>query len=406
MFWFHGDSLFHNSLSHKFHQPEVVALLRGFYCVQVPNEGGRSGPEQAIAQRFGIGHSMGSIVVCYWDGEELTRYGDIVETRHFVPILKSWHVANARRLRQTDKASDALGKARDLLERGDVKIAVLKLTQVLDKEGHISREVFGDAQGLRDRVLARLDGSLGEAAELRRRGLKDEARTRGEELLADYSRLPTAKQRIEDFLAGRWTAGAARAPAPAAPPAPTPAGPAPAGAPPAAAPQDPGGVRVRFSVQPGAGSRVELAGTMNDWQPSGAWALTDPDGDGRFEGEFELRPGRYLYKFVIDGQRWLQDPANPVGEDDGHQGQNSVLVVGPNGVEPAGQAPEADGAPQGAEGGFGSATRTRGKAFVGEIFFVEPGTESLPDFRGSSEGKIYAKSLNVAPRPFSDGFPG
>jgi hypothetical protein len=151
---------------------------------------------------------------------------------------------------------------------------------------------------------------------------------------------------------------------------------------------------------------------MNGWKPGPAWALSDPDGDGRFEGNFALQPGRYLYKFVVDGNRWLQDPENPVGEDDGHQGQNSVLVVGANGGQahgptPAPRAPHA-GAPPAPSGGdpFGSKTRTRKKSFVGEIFLVSPGTPSLPDFKGPSEGKIYAESLNIEPRSFEKGFPG
>jgi hypothetical protein len=412
VFWFHGDSLFHNSLSHKFHQKEVVALLRSVYCVQIPVDGGRSGAEQPIAQRFGIGKTIGTIVVCTWDGEELTRYGDIVETRHFVPIVKDWLAANARKQRLTEKAAKTLEDARKLLSQDKVKLSVLKLSQVIAKEGRISADVSRDAESLRVRVLARLDGDLRAAARLRDGGDARGARRKVDDLRVAYGRLPAAEERLEAFEDGTWTAGAPSAP-PAAAPRPGNPGPpsVPAGAP-RPAPQASGAVRVRFSLHPGSGSRVELAGTMNGWQPSPAWALSDPDGDGRFEGEFELQPGRYLYKFVVDGSRWLHDPNNPATEDDGHQGHNSVLDVGPGGAEPG--APSAADRPQtGGDHGeaaagdpFGSKTRTRSKAFVGEIYLVEPGTQQLPDFRGPSEGKIYAESLNVAPRSFSDGFPG
>lgn len=49
-------------------------------------------------------------------------------------------------------------------------------------------------------------------------------------------------------------------------------------------------------------------------------------GDGKWAKELALPPGRYEYRFVVDGQ-WVDDPAakesvpNPVG------GFNAVLVV-------------------------------------------------------------------------------
>ena len=38
-----------------------------------------------------------------------------------------------------------------------------------------------------------------------------------------------------------------------------------------------------------------------------------------------LSLGRYAYKFVLDGTRWLDDPANPAKVHDGVGGFNSVL---------------------------------------------------------------------------------
>ena len=79
---------------------------------------------------------------------------------------------------------------------------------------------------------------------------------------------------------------------------------------------------------------VNLAGTFNDWggtlhgpfNPSidamekneqGVWAIVIP-----------LKPGKYEYKFVIDGGVvWKEDPNNPERIDDGYGGSNSILVV-------------------------------------------------------------------------------
>ena len=55
--------------------------------------------------------------------------------------------------------------------------------------------------------------------------------------------------------------------------------------------------------------KVALAGDFNNWDPD-----TDPlkkAGGGTWElkKEFVL-PGKYLYKFVIDGSSWQHDPEN------------------------------------------------------------------------------------------------
>jgi hypothetical protein len=42
----------------------------------------------------------------------------------------------------------------------------------------------------------------------------------------------------------------------------------------------------------------------------------------------ELDPGRYEYKFVVDGGAiWLDDKGNPEGVPDPYGGRNSVVVV-------------------------------------------------------------------------------
>lgn len=87
---------------------------------------------------------------------------------------------------------------------------------------------------------------------------------------------------------------------------------------------------VTFRLRPPAPcERVFLAGDFSGWDPQGI-AMTDADGDGVFEVTVPLAPGRHLYKFVLDGQRWVADPENPV--TDGSEYGNSVLFVG---VEPS-----------------------------------------------------------------------
>lgn len=75
--------------------------------------------------------------------------------------------------------------------------------------------------------------------------------------------------------------------------------------------------------------RVFVAGTFNDWDP-GATELRR-GADGRWRTELEVDSGRHLYKFVLDGERWVPDPANGARERDGHGGDNSVLALGAEG---------------------------------------------------------------------------
>jgi 1,4-alpha-glucan branching enzyme len=50
--------------------------------------------------------------------------------------------------------------------------------------------------------------------------------------------------------------------------------------------------------------KVFLAGSFNDWNP-GAKRMSKSK-DGTFKSRLELEPGRYEYKFVVDGQ-WRND---------------------------------------------------------------------------------------------------
>ena len=76
-------------------------------------------------------------------------------------------------------------------------------------------------------------------------------------------------------------------------------------------------------TEPNAKS-VALAGEFNGWSTS-ANPLRAV-GDGRWKTEVPLTPGRYQYKFVVDG-RWETDPVNPLSEPDGFGGKNSVVRV-------------------------------------------------------------------------------
>jgi hypothetical protein len=48
---------------------------------------------------------------------------------------------------------------------------------------------------------------------------------------------------------------------------------------------------------------------------------------GRFYAEIELGTGQYEYQFVVDGERWVADPAAALARDDGFGRKNSVITI-------------------------------------------------------------------------------
>jgi 1,4-alpha-glucan branching enzyme len=65
---------------------------------------------------------------------------------------------------------------------------------------------------------------------------------------------------------------------------------------------------------------VIVTGSFNGWRQH---EYLMHKGPGSWMGfPIWLSPGRYSYKFIVDGQ-WITDPANPLTEDNG----NSVLWV-------------------------------------------------------------------------------
>lgn len=68
---------------------------------------------------------------------------------------------------------------------------------------------------------------------------------------------------------------------------------------------------------------VAVAGTFNQWNQS--QVLCGREGE-EWICRIDLAPGKYTYKFIIDGD-WILDPDNPNTEDDERGFTNSVLVV-------------------------------------------------------------------------------
>ena len=82
--------------------------------------------------------------------------------------------------------------------------------------------------------------------------------------------------------------------------------------------------KVKFSLKAAGAKEVLLLGDFNNWNP-----ITPPmknDGNGTWHKTVMLLPGKYEYKFIIDGE-WKEDPRNDHACRNGFGTQNSVLTL-------------------------------------------------------------------------------
>lgn len=82
---------------------------------------------------------------------------------------------------------------------------------------------------------------------------------------------------------------------------------------------------VTFTVRAEPGKDVYLAGTFNQWNPTGK-KMTSKKGEGVYAATVKLAPGTYEYKFVIDGT-WCADPECADWVQNDHGTLNSVITV-------------------------------------------------------------------------------
>jgi hypothetical protein len=85
--------------------------------------------------------------------------------------------------------------------------------------------------------------------------------------------------------------------------------------------------RLQFVVVAPQAATVSLVGDFNDWD-----AARTPMRPLRADGPVwsavvPLAPGRYHYAFLVNGSRWLADPAAPPASDDGFGAPSSVVTV-------------------------------------------------------------------------------
>ena len=82
---------------------------------------------------------------------------------------------------------------------------------------------------------------------------------------------------------------------------------------------------VRFDLTVEPGCRVYVAGTFNNWDPT-ANPMKDNPGSGHCKVTLRLKPGRYEYKFIVNGE-WRIDPNCTDWAPNDQSTLNSVITV-------------------------------------------------------------------------------
>jgi hypothetical protein len=90
---------------------------------------------------------------------------------------------------------------------------------------------------------------------------------------------------------------------------------------------DDGNFAVTFRIRPpGTPGKVSVAGSFNGWDKDATPCAAGPD--GTYEATVRMKAGKITYKFVLNGNEWILDPASTTSEDDGNGNKNSAFTVG------------------------------------------------------------------------------
>lgn len=96
-------------------------------------------------------------------------------------------------------------------------------------------------------------------------------------------------------------------------------------APPPRATERPVEKPIEFVLQMPQATSAAVAGSFNGWDPKRT--PLRKEAKGGWKATLWLPPGRYEYRFVVDGNQWLSDPAAKESVPNQFGSTNSVLHV-------------------------------------------------------------------------------
>lgn len=80
--------------------------------------------------------------------------------------------------------------------------------------------------------------------------------------------------------------------------------------------------KITFKYRNSEASEVKLAGDFNDWDPQ----TMTKKGKQDWLINMRLAPGKYNYKFIVDGS-WTKDPRNAKSQTDNYGSEHSIIEV-------------------------------------------------------------------------------
>ena len=87
------------------------------------------------------------------------------------------------------------------------------------------------------------------------------------------------------------------------------------------------GTAVQFALPVPAAHEVVIVGDFNHWDTH-ATPLRRTS-SGTWQATVRLTPGAHVYSFVVDGNRWVPDPAAPLAPGSDFGPPNSLVTVAP-----------------------------------------------------------------------------
>jgi hypothetical protein len=138
---------------------------------------------------------------------------------------------------------------------------------------------------------------------------------------------------------------------------------------------------VRFTYR--GPNAVFLAGEFNGWSTTATPMQRKASGD--WTVDLPLTPGKYQYKFVVNGE-WFQDSENPESVPDGWGGKNSVITVPSLPISSSTAQPSASTVP-GKETGSGLVRQVRWKRIIYPDVPVPGAPDKKLSFQVSSGGE-------------------
>jgi hypothetical protein len=86
-------------------------------------------------------------------------------------------------------------------------------------------------------------------------------------------------------------------------------------------------VPVQFVLESKRANSVSVIGDFNAWDGTAA-PLARDSASGVWSGVVNVRPGRHVYAFLVDGTVWTLDPRAPRTKDSDYGTEQSVMIVG------------------------------------------------------------------------------